>query len=225
MWAPPGGSPTICGMRLDHLSYAAGPDGLASTAQRLGRALGTEFSDGGVHPRFGTRNMILPLAQGTYLEVVEVLDHPASDKAPFGQAVRARSSLGGGWLGWVVAVDDISVAEARLGREAVTGNRHRPDGTELRWKQIGVNGLISDPQLPFFIQWDVPAELHPSAGGDGTCSLDTLEMAGDPLRVSEWLGQTVEAPLEDVKVEWVAPHGTPGIIAAQFQTPNDLVRI
>ena len=43
--------------------------------------------------------------------------------------------------------------------------------------------------------------------------------------MSEWLGQTVEAPLEDVKVEWVAPNGTPGIIAAQFQTPNGLVRV
>ncbi|MCA9721828.1 MAG: VOC family protein, partial [Gemmatimonadetes bacterium] len=63
-------------MRLDHLSYAAGPDGLAATAQRIGDLLGRTFSDGGVHPRFGTRNMILPLAGGTYLEIVEVLDHP-----------------------------------------------------------------------------------------------------------------------------------------------------
>ncbi len=91
-------------MRLDHLSFAAGPDGLAGTAQRIGGLLGRDFVDGGVHPRFGTRNMVLPLADHTYLEVVEVLDHPASDKAPFGQAVRARSALGGGWLGWVVAV-------------------------------------------------------------------------------------------------------------------------
>ena len=77
-------------MRLDHLSYAAGPDGLESTARRIGALLGREFLDGGVHPRFGTRNMVLPLADRTYLEIVEVLDHPASDKAPFGQAVRAR---------------------------------------------------------------------------------------------------------------------------------------
>lgn len=212
-------------MRLDHLSYAAGPDGLESTAARLGAALGREFVDGGVHPRFGTRNMILPLSDGTYLEIVEVLDHPASDKAPFGQAVRARSALGGGWLGWAVAVPDISVVEERLGRAAAPGSRHRPDGTSLRWQQIGINGLIADPQLPFFIQWDIPAELHPSTGADGTVSLAGIEIAGDPQRVSEWLGETVEAPLEDVKVEWVAPHGTPGILAAQVLTPNGIVRI
>jgi glyoxalase-like protein len=212
-------------MRLDHLSFAAGPDGLASTAQRIGGLLGKDFVDGGVHPRFGTRNMILPLAGSMYLEVVEVLDHPASDKAPFGQAVRARSALGGGWLGWVVAVDDISVVERRLGREAAHGNRHRPDGSELLWKQIGINGLIADPQLPFFIEWESPAGMHPSAGADPAYSLACLEIAGDPLRVSEWLGETVEAPLEDVKVEWAAPNGTPGIIAAQVQTPNGLVRL
>jgi hypothetical protein len=213
------------GMRLDHISYAAGPDGLAGTAERIGTLLGRKFVDGGVHPRFGTRNRVLPLAGHTYLEVVEVLDHPASDKAPFGQAVRARSAAGGGWLGWVVAVDDITLLEKRLGREAAPGNRHRPDGIELRWKQVGINGLISDPQLPFFIEWETPDELHPSSGADGTYSLACLEIAGDPQRVSEWLGETVEAPLEDVKVEWVAPHGTPGIIAAQFQTPGGLVRV
>lgn len=212
-------------MRLDHLSFAAGPDGLASTAQRLGGLLGKDFVDGGVHPRFGTRNMILPLAGDTYLEIVEVLDHPASDKAPFGQAVRARSALGGGWLGWVVAVKDISVVESRLGREAVSGSRHRPDGEALRWKQIGVSGLMADPQLPFFIEWESPAEMHPSTGASGDFSLACLEIAGDPQRVSEWLGETVEAPLEDVKVEWVAPNGTPGILAAQFQTPHGLVRL
>ena len=169
--------------------------------------------------------MIIPLAGHKYLEVVEVLNHPASDKAPFGQAVRARSALGGGWLGWVIAVDDIAPLERRLGRESVAGNRRRPDGTELLWKQIGVNGLISDPQLPFFVQWLSPEGLHPSTGGVDDWSLACLEIAGDPQRVSEWLGETVEAPLEDVKVEWVAPHGTPGIIAAQFQTPNGLVRV
>ena len=215
----------MLGMRLDHLSYAAGPDGLKGTAARIGALLGEEFQDGGIHPRFGTRNMVLPLTAGTYIEVVAVLDHPASDKAPFGQAVRARSELGGGWLGWVVAVDDITKVEERLGRESVQGNRHRPDGFELRWRQIGVKGLQSDPQLPFFIEWESPAEEHPSAGATGDVRLGTLEIAGDPNRVSDWLGNCVDGPLEDVDVQWVAPHGTPGVVAAQFLTPNGAVRI
>jgi Glyoxalase-like domain len=216
---------TMLGMRLDHLSYAARPDGLAATARRIGELLGEEFRDGGIHPRFGTRNMVLPLSQGTYLEIVEVLDHPASDKAPFGQAVRARSLLGGGWLGWVVGVDDISKVEARLGRQSVDGNRHRPDGVELRWKQIGVTGLQSDPQLPFFVQWQCPDSEHPSSGASGQTHLETLEIAGDSHRVNDWLGDPDTDPLEDVKVEWVAPHGTPGLVAAQFSTPSGLVRI
>ncbi len=212
-------------MRLDHISFAVGPDGLAGTTVTLAGLLNSKFYDGGIHPRFGTRNMTLPLAGDMYLEIVEVLDHPASDKAPFGQAVRARSLLGGGWLGWVVAVDDITAVETRLGRDAANGNRYRPDGVELTWKQIGVNSLIADPQLPFFIEWSVAPELHPRHGASADFSLGCLEIAGDPQRVSEWLGQTVEAPLEDVKVEWVAPNGTPGIIAAQVQTPRGLVRI
>ncbi len=212
-------------MRLDHLSYAAGPDGLAGTAARIGGLLGVEFVDGGIHPRFGTRNMTVALEGDTYLEIVEVLDHPASDKAPFGQAVRARSALGGGWLGWVVSVDDISQVEQRLGREAVNGNRRRPDGFELLWKQIGVNGLIADPQLPFFIQWETPAEKRPGAEAGNDLRLCCLEIAGDPQRVSEWLGEGVDSSFEGVKIEWVAPHGTPGVLAVQVESPQGRVRI
>ncbi len=219
-------------MRLDHLSYAAGPDGLVGTAERLGALLGQEFIDGGVHPRFGTRNYTLPLRGGIYLEVVEALDHPASDKAPFGQAVKARSALGGGWLGWVVAVDDITVVEKRLGRQAVPGNRHKPDGTELLWKQIGINGLIADPQLPYFIHWESPAELHPgNAGSDIT--LVAVEISGDPQRVRDYLGEDLRErvdpwtgkPAENVRLDWVAEHGTPGLVAVQFDSPNGTVRI
>ena len=83
---------------------------------------------------------------------------------------------------------------------------------------------MADPQLPFFVKWGSPAAMHPSNGADPAFALATLEIAGDPQRVSEWLGETVEAPLEDVKVDWVAPNGTPGILAAQFQTPSGLVR-
>jgi len=212
-------------MRLDHLSYAAGPDGLDGTAARLGSLLGEDFEAGGIHPRFGTRNRVLPLTGDTYLEVVAVLDHPASDKAPFGQAVRNRSERGGGWLGWVLGVEDIADAERRLGRHAVQGNRRRPDGFDLRWKQLGVRGLQSDPQLPFVVQWEVDAAEHPSAGASGNVALTALEIAGDPARVTDWLAESTLRALSDIWVRCVAPHGTPGIVAAQFSTAAGDVRI
>lgn len=210
-------------MRVDHVSYAAEHDGLQATADRLSKLIGVEPVDGGVHPRFGTRNVILPLANHNYLEVVEVLDHPASDKAPFGQAVRARSEAGGGWMGWVVAVADIHPAEARLGRESVEGNRTRPDGVELKWRQLGVKGLIADPQLPFFVQWE-DMSVHPSDGGS-TAALERLEIAGDPDRVREWLGLPTDHRPEGVDFSFVAPRGTPGLMSVTFLTPDGEVTI
>ena len=115
------GCATMRAMRLDHVSYAAEPDGLLATTTRLSESIGVESVDGGVHPRFGTRNRVLPLRGGHYVEVVEVLDHPVADKVPFGQAVRARSREGGGWLAWVLAVDDMPAVADRLGRESVPG--------------------------------------------------------------------------------------------------------
>ncbi|GAB3441991.1 hypothetical protein GCM10027517_18620 [Phycicoccus ginsengisoli] len=206
------------------MSYAAEHDGLQATAERLSKLIGVDPVDGGIHPRFGTRNVILPLAHERYVEVVEVLDHPASDKAPFGQAVRARSENGGGWLGWVVAVDDITPVEQRIGRQSVEGNRHRPDGVELRWRQLGVKGLISDPQLPFFVQWE-DASLHPSVGAHTDVTIEGLQIAGDPARVREWLDLPPEGTSTVIDFTFVAPHGTPGLLAVTFDTPTGHVTV
>ena len=211
-------------MRLDHLSYAAGPEGARAAAGELGRLLGSEFVDGGFHPRFGTRNFTLPLAGGRYVEVVEVLDHPAAEKAVFGQVVRARSAEGGGWLGWVVAIEDMAEVETRIGRQAIEGHRHLPDGTLLEWRQLGVRGLQSDPQLPFFVEWRSDAAIHPSVGG-GRVDLLAVEIAGSQNRVEDWLGGSATQALVDIPIEWVAPRGQPGLIAATFGTPNGVVRI
>lgn len=206
------------------MSYAAEQDGARATAERLGKQIGVDPVPGGVHPRFGTRNMILPLADQHFVEVVEVLDHPASDKAPFGQAVRERSAAGGGWLGWVVALSDLSAAERRLGREAAAGNRHRPDGVELRWKQIGINGLRSDPQVPYFIQWD-DMTVHPSVGATSDVRIDHFQIAGDPGRVREWLGPDESFDKGAIRFTFVAPHGTPGLLSVTFRTPSGEVTI
>lgn len=211
-------------MHVDHLVFAAGPEGLQATSDRLGQLLGTQSRDGGFHPRFGTRNRLIPLADDRYLEVVEVLEHPVAEKAPFGQVVRARSEAGGGWLGWVVSVDDLAPVEQRLGRDAVDGSRHFPDGRLLEWKQLGIRGLQADPQLPFFLKWISDESIRPKALG-GSIELIRLELAGDKARLDEWLGGPSEQMLGDFDIEWIAPNGQPGIVAAHFRTDHGKVRV
>lgn len=213
-------------MRLDHVSYVTSHDQLADTVQRLGSRLGSTFVDGGVHPRFGTRNFTMPLVGGHYIEVVCPLDHPASDSSAFGKAVSQRASEGGGWLTWVVSVDDVAKIETRLGRPAVEGHRTRPDGTDLRWKQIGVLGTINDAQLPFFVQW--LSQDHPSSDGKPVASIRKIEIAGEEKTITEWLGSDMAHAIGDIEVQWLSPddnEGESGIVAVHVTTSHGVVRI
>ena len=214
-------------MRLDHISYVTSHDQLADTVQRLGSRLGSTFVDGGVHPRFGTRNFTLPLLNGQYLEVVCPLDHPAADSSPFGKAVSQRANEGGGWLTWVVSVNDVKALEIRLGRNAVDGHRTKPDGTDLKWKQIGVLGTLQDRQLPFFVEWI--ANHHPSTDGKAVAKIVKIEIAGEENKVITWLGNKIENALgRSIEVIWQSyspSHEDTGIIAVHLETPNGIVRL
>ena len=189
--------------------------------------LGTTFVDGGAHPRFGTRNFTAPLINGHYIEVVCPLDHPATDKTPFGRAVKQRADEGGGWLTWVLSVDDVAAIEKRLGRAAVDGSRTKPDGETLRWKQIGILSTLEDRQLPFFVEWI--ENHHPSSDGKAASKITRLEVAGEPQTVREYLGVEYKDALgEEVEIHWMSPSeadGDTGIIAVQFETPNGTILV
>jgi len=194
-------------MRLDHVSYVASHDQISDVVQRIGSQIGTAFVDGGIHPQFGTRNFTAPLFNGQYIEVVCALDHPAAEKTPFGQAVTKKAAEGGGWLTWVFSTDDIDPIEKAIGRPAIEGHRRRPDGTELRWKQVGVKELLTDPELPFFIEWQ--DGNHPSQVGTPASSITKLIFANeDPLERSIFRDQVVAA------------LGSSGITVS-INTPND----
>ena len=210
-------------MRLDHISYACTANELPDVVQRIGSDLSATFRDGGRHPQFGTRNFILPMANGCYVEVVSALDHPAADKAPFGRAVNHCATNGGGWMSWAISVDDIKPYEQRLGREAAPGHRILPDGQKLEWKQLGVLNVMENPQLPFFVEWSSSPDMHPSTGA-GDVTVERIEIAGDPNTVSAYIGENFMDVMDGVYVEWVESE-SPGVIAVTFNTPNGTVRI
>jgi hypothetical protein len=163
-------------MRLDHISYVASHDQISDVVNRIGSQIGTAFVDGGIHPKFGTRNFTAPLLNGQYIEVVCPLDHPATDATPFGRAVKKKLLNGGGWMAWVVATSSIDTLEKQLGRQAVYGERKKPNGSLLQWKQIGILEILEDPSQPFYIEWI--SNEHPSMDGSVHAKLTEIVILG-----------------------------------------------
>jgi hypothetical protein len=213
-------------MRLDHVSYVTSHDQLADTVQRLGSRLGTTFVDGGIHPRFGTRNFTAPLLDGKYIEVVCPLDHPATEQTPWGKAVSKKAQEGGGWLTWVFSTEDIAPIEEKFGRKAVDGHRTRPDGTDLKWKQIGVKEIEESRELPFFIQW--LTDDHPSKDGKAVAKISKIIMINEKQLHDSWFKEEIISSLAEVKIDWAESNhndGEKGIIMIEFATPEGIKKL
>jgi len=213
-------------MRLDHVSYVASHEQISDVVNRIGSQIGTAFVDGGIHPKFGTRNFTAPLLNGQYIEVVCPLDHPATDATPFGQAVKKKAEAGGGWLTWVFSSNELSKVEDKFGRKAADGYRTRPDGSELKWKQIGVKEIAGAGELPFFIQW--LTENHPSKDGNSVAKISKIVIADDEKLADSWFKDEIESGLKDVLIEWVKPEendGEKGIVAVELTVNNTKIRL
>ena len=208
-------------MRLDHVSYVASHDQISDVVNRIGSQIGTAFVDGGIHPKFGTRNFTAPLLNDQYIEIVCPLDHPATDATPFGQAVKKKADAGGGWLTWVFSLNDLSKIEEKFGRKAANGSRTKPDGSELKWKQIGVQEISSSGELPFFIQW--LTDRHPSKDGNSVAKISKIVIADDEQLADSWFKDEIKTGLTEVEIEWVKPelnYGEKGILKIEIISQN-----
>jgi hypothetical protein len=213
-------------MRLDHVSYVTSHDQIADTVQRLGSRISSTFVDGGIHPRFGTRNFTCALKNGQYIEVVCPLDHPATEHTPWGQAVSKKANEGGGWFSWVFSTEDLTPIEAKFGRAATEGHRTLPNGTDLKWKQVGVKEIADTREFPFFIQWLTVD--HPSQGGTPSTELTKIVIASrNQLEESLFKGEIISA-LGDFKIEWVNPtlyDNLTGIVSVQVLVNGELINL
>ena len=213
-------------MRLDHVSYVASHDQISDVVNRIGSQIGTAFVDGGIHPKFGTRNFTAPLLNGQYIEVVCPLDHPATDATAFGKAVKQKADAGGGWLTWVFSASDLAKVEEKFGRKAADGARTKPDGSELKWKQIGVKEITGASELPFFIQW--LTEQHPSKDGNSVAKITKIVIADDGQLADSWFKEEINSALKEVEIEWVKPElndGEKGIVAVELSVNNSKIRV
>jgi hypothetical protein len=213
-------------MRLDHVSYVTTHDQLADTVQRLGARIGSAFVDGGIHPRFGTRNFTLPLMNNQYIEVVCPLDHPATEQTPWGRAVGKKATEGGGWFSWVFSTTDINPISERFGRNAIEGHRSRPDGSDLKWKQIGVKEIEQSRAFPFFIEW--LTDDHPSQDGKAIAAISQIVISDENQLKDSWFRSEIMESLGNINIDWVSPStndGQAGIVGIQFLTQDGIISI
>mgnify|MGYP007068812348 CR=1 FL=1 len=55
---------------------------------------------------------------------------------------------------------------------------------------------------------------------------DTIEIAGSRSRVEEWVGAPITELLDDIKINFTSPNGSPGISSVTFEVPGrGLIRV
>lgn len=204
--------------RLDHLVLAAPT--LAAGVRRVRALLGVKPEPGGSHPRWATRNALVGLGPGRYLEVIAPdPELPAPDgPRPFRIDALERPEL----VSWALKDDRPERSAERLAAVGVDagavlpGRRRKPDGTVLSWR-------LSDPAadreggaLPFLIDWTGAA--HPAHALEHRVSLTGFRIRHpDPERVRRaLLALEVEAS--------VVEASAPGLLA-ELETRDGRVEL
>ena len=182
------GSRSSHSLHLDHV-VARVDDLLAAVADY--RRLGFEVFLGGEHADWGSCNAIVPLADGTYLELITFPGPPGDGSRPgrFRELeLQGRSRIECRILSWAAAdegtVDlallpaDTAAEVGRLRRAGLdydgplAGMRVRPDGQQVRWEMAVPDGL----DLPFLCGDVTPRRLRVPGGparehGNGACGI------------------------------------------------------
>jgi Glyoxalase-like domain len=174
-------------LRIDHVVYAVSD--LDEAGERLLEEHGLASVPGGQHPRWGTGNRIVPLGEA-YVELLAVVDPRVARASTLGRAIGALAEEGGGWFALCLSDDALDQTAARLGLEVETGGRQRPDGEVVRWRSAGIEDPRRTPDLPFFIAWEGPRDLHPGRGTAAhpaaVSGIASVDVAGDEQAFVAW---------------------------------------
>ncbi|MEX1277701.1 MAG: VOC family protein, partial [Chloroflexota bacterium] len=95
---------------VDHVVIAV--DDLDSAAGALERAVGLACTGGGRHEGLGTANRIAFLADGSYVELIEVEDAQAARNGPIGTATLNAVGRGGGLAAYALNDDKLPITVA-----------------------------------------------------------------------------------------------------------------
>jgi hypothetical protein len=178
---------------IDHFIYAV-PD-LQGAGRSIEEMTGTRFEAGGVNRTNGTRNLLAPLTNGSYLELLAVDTERGTGlerEPPFGLADLSQARL----VAWVARVELLrAVAERACSGGVPLGpvvamSRTRPDGARVTWEMTYPVSDEAPALVPLLIDW---GKAPP--GGIGTAA------AGATLAVESF---TLRTPVPDELERWLS---------------------
>jgi Glyoxalase-like domain len=215
---------------IDHIVFAVHDldRGIGDIEQRTG----VRPARGGRHPSWGTRNAILSLGVGCYLEIIAPDPERPTGVAPviFGLASGGLPRL----AGWALRVADIRAVHDRAlaagtGIGVVApGRRERPDGTVLSWQLTEPLAIPADGIIPFLIDWG--ASPHPSANAPVGCRLVALRAVHpDAAEITRGLSVLGASHLVEVASPGAVDAGAGGSavtgLVALIDSPNGLITL
>lgn len=175
-------------VEVDHVIYAVRD--LDDATRWFTDTFGLPVVGGGRHVGLGTKNVILAVGNGQYVELMAIED--AAVEHPLPRVLSSWLIDGDGPVAVCLRPDDFDGVARRLVLQPVNGERIAADGTRLHWRMAGLEAALGPQRLPFFIDWlgrraNPELEDTPDSAGDGFA---WVEIGGDVRTLSDWLGTT-----------------------------------
>lgn len=173
---------TPTGTRIDHVIY--GVRDLDLAVDRFRSDYGLAALTTASHPEWGTHNAVVPVGHGQFLELLAVAD-PESE-SPLVRGLRRLLRDGERMAGVCLRPPDLDATAQRLSLRIMAGERHER-GRVLRFRRTVVE---SDPQYPFFIDWQGAEQEMDQLYGDAatTNGIAWVDVGGDESDVRAWVG-------------------------------------
>ena len=191
--------------RIDHVII--GVRDLKAAATTMWRRYGLEAQPGGAHSGAGTGNMIVPLGNDQFFELLAVLD-PRSPH-PIVRWLSALLVDGDRLIAVALEPDDIDATADRLGEPIIELDRVAEDGRSVHFRVTGVTGLLGSELLPFFVTTSVGREwrcgFRPPQHRAEARGIRWVELGGDESQI--W------TRVRDKSVSLRIKSGRPGVTA------------
>lgn len=200
---------------VDHIVYCV--LNLEQACEELTKSLGISPVFGGYHRTQGTKNALLNLSSGCYLEILarDDLSQIASPRW-MGIDLISASTITRWALKSTALHDDQSILQS-INSEMDTihhGNRDTASGGKLSWEMILPRASPTVELIPFMVDWST-SPSHPCDDLDAGCHLVGLEFRhpqpGDINSAFNKLGinsSVIQAATPQIVATISGPHGT-----------------